>query len=109
MNRIPLKLRKYIDIVATNVNEIKSDYIFSSKKSVVNFVLGQSLERIYKISTNSSDERMELREIGKRFSYKYLFLVHLHSMTLTFLFFFVYLKCKKKKNRMYPSYFLTNF
>lgn len=82
MNRIPLKLRKHLDIVASNVSEVRGDYIFASKKSVVNFVLGQSLEKIYNISTNSTSERIELREIGKRFSYKYLLSYFLFNLSL---------------------------
>ena len=41
---VPKRLLKWQDIIDANVDEIKSEYIFISKKSVVDFVLGKSLD-----------------------------------------------------------------
>lgn len=67
---------KWQDIIDTNVDEIKSEYIFISKKSVVDFVLGKSLDNSYGssggggVSDSASDvkisrERQEIKNIGK--------------------------------------------
>lgn len=67
MNRIPSKLLKYTAIIDANVEEVKNSYIFGTKKSVVNFILGESLEKTYKIDENLSADRRELHELRKRF------------------------------------------
>lgn len=66
MNRIPSKLTKYTPIIDANVNEMKNDYIFATKKSVVNFILGESLEKTYEIDVKAG-HRSELHEMRKRF------------------------------------------
>lgn len=67
MNRIPPKLTKYTVIIDANVDEVTNDYIFGTKKSVVNFILGESLEKSYNIDDNVTDERTELHAMRKRF------------------------------------------
>lgn len=70
MNRISPKLTKYKAIIDVNVDEVKNDYIFSTKKSVVNFILGESLEKTYKIDDHMTTDRSELHGMRKRFSNK---------------------------------------
>lgn len=70
MDRIPSKLTKYKAIIDANVDEVKNDYIFSTKKSVVNFILGDSVEKTYKIGEHMTDDRRELHSMRKRFSNK---------------------------------------
>lgn len=70
---VPRRLIKWQDIIDTNVDEIKSEYIFISKKSVVDFVLGKSLDISCGSNSNSnsgsdakiSRERHEIKDIGK--------------------------------------------
>lgn len=74
---VPKRLTKWQDIIDVNVDEIKSNYIFISKKSVVDFVLGKSLDNSFGGNgSNSSDgkndievkisrERHEIKDIGK--------------------------------------------
>lgn len=66
MHFIPAKLTKYTAIIDANVDEVKNDYIFSTKKSVVNFILGKSLEQTYTIDEHSTDNRIELTTMRKR-------------------------------------------
>lgn len=65
---VPKRLTKWQSIIDASIDEIKSEYIYVSKKAVVDFVLGKSLD------TNTTDkqhdvevsrERNEIREIGK--------------------------------------------
>lgn len=65
---IPKRLTKWQDIIDTNVDEIKSEFIFVSKKSVVDFVLGKSLDDSGKYYVNASQERLEIKEIGKLYA-----------------------------------------
>lgn len=65
MNRIPSRLSKYSPIIDANVDEVKNDYIFATKKSVVNFILGESLEKTYEID-GMTGNRSELHEMRKR-------------------------------------------
>lgn len=66
-DRVPSELTKYTAIIDANVDEVRNDYIFGTKKSVVNFVLGKSLEQSYKMDENATDERNELHTMRKRF------------------------------------------
>lgn len=62
---VPKRLTKWQDIIDANVDEIKSEYIFVSKKSVVDFVLGKSLDDAGNCDVKASRERHEIKEIGK--------------------------------------------
>lgn len=62
---IPKRLTKWQDIIDANVDQIKSEYIYVSKKSVVDFVLGKSLDNSCASETNQSGERHEIKDIGK--------------------------------------------
>lgn len=62
---VPKRLTKWQDIIDANVDEIKSEYIFVSKKSVVDFVLGKSLDDAGNRDVKASRERHEIKEIGK--------------------------------------------
>lgn len=62
---VPKRLTKWQTIIDANIDEIKSEYIFVSKKSVVDFVLGKSLDESCNHGVNLSRERHEIREIGK--------------------------------------------
>lgn len=68
MNRIPFKLTQYTDIIDANVDEVKNDYMYGTKKSVVNFILGKPMEKTYKI--DASADRSELHAMRKRFMIK---------------------------------------
>lgn len=65
---IPKRLTKWQDIIDVNVEEIKSEYIFVSKKSVVDFVLGKSLDDTGKHDVKASHERLEIKDIGKHYA-----------------------------------------
>lgn len=43
---VPKKSQKWSEIVEINLNQIRSEYIFTSKKAVVDFALGNFLDRI---------------------------------------------------------------
>lgn len=67
---VPKRLTKWQDIIDANVDQIKSEYIFVSKKSVVDFVLGKSLDNSCSnetttTTTSQSRERHEIKDIGK--------------------------------------------
>lgn len=64
---VPKRLTKWQSIIDANIDEIKSEYIYVSKKAVVDFVLGKSLDAntTDKHAVNVSRERNEIREIGK--------------------------------------------
>lgn len=62
---IPKRLMKWQNIIDANIDEIKSEYIYVSKKAVVDFVLGKSLDDTNKYVAEVSQERNEIREIGK--------------------------------------------
>ncbi|XP_031619236.1 LOW QUALITY PROTEIN: dynein heavy chain 7, axonemal [Contarinia nasturtii] len=66
---VPKRLIKWQDIIDANVDEIKSEYIFISKKAVIDFVLGKSLDNSCgnsnAIDAKTSRERNEIKEIGK--------------------------------------------
>lgn len=68
--RIPLRLLRHRDIINANIEDVKNDYIFAMKKSVVDFVLGEAVENTNSLSLHATKERKELRSISKRFSNK---------------------------------------
>lgn len=63
---VPKRLTKWQNIIDTNIDAIKSEYIYVSKKAVVDFVLGKSLDDTGKDGVEVSRERNEIKEIGKR-------------------------------------------
>lgn len=89
MRLVPKRLTKWQNIIDANVDEIKSEYIFISKKSVVDFVLGKSLDNSCGGGSNSSNshdgdggnigngsndakisrERHEIKDIGKNYAH----------------------------------------
>lgn len=65
---VPKRLTKWQSIIDANIDEIKSEYIYVSKKAVVDFVLGKSLDNNTaddKHDVKVSRERSEIKEIGK--------------------------------------------
>lgn len=69
---VPKRLTKWQNIIDANIDEIKSDFIFISKKAVIDFVLGESLDNSCDSSgigdgndANTSRERREIKDIGK--------------------------------------------
>ena len=66
---VPKRLIKWQSIIDANIDEIKSEYIYVSKKAVVDFVLGNSLDNTADADKHDimdvSRERIEIREIGK--------------------------------------------
>lgn len=70
---VPKRLTKWQNIIDANVDEIKSDFIFISKKAVIDFVLGKSLDNSCDSSgsgggdhAKTSRERYEIKDIGKQ-------------------------------------------
>lgn len=61
---------KWNDIIDETIEQIKTEYIFISKKSVVDFVLGKSLDQIDCASGSLSQERCEVKQIGRLYSHK---------------------------------------
>lgn len=60
---VPKKSQKWSEIVQSNLIQIKSEYIFTSKKAVVDFALGNSLDRI----TNEEKKLKNVRhKIGSK-------------------------------------------
>lgn len=64
---VPKRLTKWQSIIDANIEEIKTEYIYVSKKAVVDFVLGKSLDSSAadEQDVKVSRERNEIREIGK--------------------------------------------
>lgn len=62
---------KWQNIIDVNVDQIKTEYIFISKKAVVDFVLGKSLDdscgRVN--DAKLSRERQEIKDIGKLYAH----------------------------------------
>lgn len=60
---------KWQDIIDVNVDQIKTEYIYISKKAVVDFVLGKSLDNSCSNGSSSdmklSQEQHEIKNIGK--------------------------------------------
>lgn len=85
----PKKSQKWTEIVESNLNQITSEYIFTSKKSVVDFALGNSLDRI----TNEESK-------SKKFRHKIVSKHHEHEYNLENIRFiaFIGLPSPKTKN-----------
>lgn len=94
---VPKYLTKWHDIIDENVAQIKNEYIFTSKKAVIDFVLGKSLEKAYNIADNLTQERCEVKEIGNRLGYKYTKNYYLNGVYL--IVDFIYFKCS---NNAFP-------
>lgn len=62
---VPKRLTKWQSIIDANIDEIKSEYIYVSKKAVIDFVLGKSLDTTDAHDVEITRERNEIREIGK--------------------------------------------
>lgn len=62
---IPKRLTKWQDIIDANIDQIKTEYISISKKAVVDFVLGKSLDNSCANEAHPSRERNEIKDIGK--------------------------------------------
>lgn len=63
------KSPKWSEIVQSNLNQIKSEYIFTSKKAVVDFALGNSLDRITNEEKNLKNVRHKIGSIPYEHEY----------------------------------------
>lgn len=61
--------QKWSEIVESNLNQIKSEYIFTSKKSVVDFALGNYLNRIPNEEKSLKNVRHKIE--SKPYEHKY--------------------------------------
>lgn len=67
---IPKKLTKWKTIIDGNIMEVKSEYLLGVKKAVIDFVLGGSLEKTYKIVENLTTAREELKDARTLFKHR---------------------------------------
>ncbi|XP_073827136.1 dynein heavy chain at 36C [Musca autumnalis] len=71
-SQIPPVLNKWETALTENINEIKSDYIFSMKKAVVDFVLQNSLANLKKeTKLELTKERKEVNAMSNKWRYRY--------------------------------------
>lgn len=59
---LPHHLLKWETVINENTEQIKAEYIFVSKKSVVDFVLGQSLDKIDAADAEQPSQGSVVRE-----------------------------------------------
>lgn len=64
-------LNKWETALSENINEIKSDYVFSMKKAVVDFVLQNSLANLKKdTKLELTSERKEVNAMSNKWRYR---------------------------------------
>lgn len=70
-SQIPPVLNKWETALMENINEIKSDYVFSMKKAVVDFVLQNSLANLKKdTKLELTSERKEVNAMSNKWRYR---------------------------------------
>lgn len=70
--QIPTYLNKWATALNETIEEIKSDYIFSMKKAVVDFVLKDSIAHLTSLSKEKPTfERKEVNALSNKYRYRY--------------------------------------
>lgn len=70
MKLIPKKLTKWNDVLVSITTEMKEDYITAVKKAVIDFVLGDALNKNINKS-EVSQSRIELKAISRKWRHRY--------------------------------------
>lgn len=70
---VPKQSLKWNEIIDTNIDQIKTEYIFTAKKAVVDYVLGKSID-LSNETTEMIPNRVthETKMIGKLYGHKYV-------------------------------------
>lgn len=72
MKLLPKTIGKYQDVIVNNMDEVKSEYLLAVKKAVVDFVLGDSLNRKKMTEKFDTPERIDLKAISLKYKHKYV-------------------------------------
>lgn len=71
MRLIPPNYKQFKNILQMTIDEAQSEYIFAVKKAVVDFALGDTLNRIMPALHEMPDHRQEVRAIANRYRHLY--------------------------------------